>query len=337
MIEGPKTNLLEMSRLPDEPTSGQFLVRVLLIVALTLLAHGLVRLVHFLSNWVVRKSAAKRSPVGYVMHPPKFITLTHLVASALTFLIYSVALGFILWVFGLDPKKFLATYLATASVIGLAVGFGCQGLVQDVVTGMTLILSDTLDVGDLIEVSGQIGRVERVGLRFTELTNFFNQQVFVPNRTISNIARYPSSGIDAYVDAQIPEKADRKNASEMFIGIAKGMRGEFNAIILSEPELMETGLASEVPWKFLRMHFKIWPGQGALLETTFRQRVVSAFKAIDGEDVDSQPYSCFRMSDRSGFVNDYDSGSFELLYNRSRAIPSGLYDPDVFVDDCLDE
>ena len=157
---------------------------------------------------------------------------------------------------------------------------------QDVVTGLTLILSDTLDVGDLIEVSGQIGRVERVGLRFTELTNFFNQQVFVPNRTISNIARFPASGLNAYVDAQIPEKADRKTASEIFSGIARGMWNEFNAIILSEPEILDTGLAQQPSWKFLRLHFQIWPGQGALIETAFRQRVVSAFKAIDPDYAD---------------------------------------------------
>jgi moderate conductance mechanosensitive channel len=286
MLIAAETNFLGLDKIHQVSQSGNVVTRIVIIVGLTLLAHFLVRLVHLLSDWLVRNSAAKRSPVGFVMHPPKFITLTRLVASALTFLIYSVALGFVLWVFGLDPKKFLATYLATASVIGLAVGFGCQGLVQDVVTGLTLILSDTLDVGDLIEVSGQIGRVERVGLRFTELTNFFNQQVFVPNRTISNIARFPSSGVNAYVDAQIPEKADRKAVTETAHRIATGMWNEFGAIILSEPKLLETDLASQVSWKFLRVHFQIWPGQGALIETSFRQRLVNALKAFDADYAD---------------------------------------------------
>src|SRR5690606_31536312 len=151
---------------------------------------------------------------GFVTQKPKFITLTGLVASALTFIIYSVALGFILHVFGVNSQKFLTTYLATASVIGLAVGFGSQGLVQDVVTGLTLIFSDTLDVGDMIEVSGQVGRVERVGLRFTRLTNFLNQQVFVPNRTIMSIVRFPRGGVPAYADVQIPERSDRAEVVE---------------------------------------------------------------------------------------------------------------------------
>jgi moderate conductance mechanosensitive channel len=285
MFEDAKTNLAGLQKIA-EPESSHFLVKLVLIVVLTLLAHGLVRLVHFLSNWLVRNSAAKRSPVGFVMHPPKFITLTRLVASALTFMTYSVALGYMLWVFGLDPKQFLATYLATASVIGLAVGFGCQGLVQDVVTGVTLILSDTLDVGDLIEVSGQIGRVERVGLRFTELTNFLNQQVFVPNRTISSIARFPPGGINAYADIQMPAGVDRKQIIDVVNLISRGTWTEFSAVILSEPELSEPQTVEAGGWTFIRVQFRIWPGQNALLETAFRQRMVSALKPFDANYTD---------------------------------------------------
>ena len=278
MFEGAKTNLFGLNQAHQ---STLFLVQIVLIIVLTLLALGLVRLVRYVSEWLVRKSAAQKSPVGFVTHQPKFITLTKLLASGLTFVIYSVALGFMLWVFGLDPKKFLATYLATASVVGLAVGFGCQGLVQDVVTGLTLILSDTLDVGDLIEVSGQIGRVERVGLRFTELTNFFNQQVFVPNRTISSIARFPRGGINAYADIQVPADADRKRVIETVDLVARGTWLEFSAVILSEPELSEPQTVEAGGWTYIRAQFRIWPGQGGLLENAFRPRLVNTLKAFD--------------------------------------------------------
>jgi small-conductance mechanosensitive channel len=275
------TNLTQLHNVGAH-TSGRIMIQLITIVSLTVTAHFLVWLVRFISDWLVRKSAAKKSPVGFVTQQPKFVTLTGLVASGLTFLIYSVALGFILSVFGVESKKFITTYLATASVIGLAVGFGSQGLVQDVVTGLTLIFSDTLDVGDMIEVSGQIGKVEQVGLRFTKLTNFLHQEVYIPNRTIANIARFPRGGVHAYVDIQIPAKADRKQVTETVHRIAKGMWVQFNAIILSEPELSEIETVERGAWNFLRVQFKIWPGQGALLETTFRQRIVDALKALEG-------------------------------------------------------
>ena len=44
-------------------------------------------------------------------------------------------------------------------MVGFAVGFGSQGLVQDVITGLTLIFTDTLEVGDMVEISGYVGRV----------------------------------------------------------------------------------------------------------------------------------------------------------------------------------
>jgi small-conductance mechanosensitive channel len=274
------TNLFNLHNLPGNESS-QMAARVLIIILLTVLAHFLVWVVRYVSDWIVTKSAAKKTPVGFVTQKPKFITLTGLISSALTFVIYSVALGFVLHVFGVNSQKFLTTYLATASVIGLAVGFGSQGLVQDVVTGLTLIFSDTLDVGDMIEVSGQIGRVQRVGLRFTQLTNFLNQQVFIPNRTIANIARYPRGGVLAYVDVQLPAKADQKTVVEVVRRIAQGTWRQFGGIILQEPDCSDIETATDGGWSFLRVEFKIWPGQGALLETAFRQRVVDALKALE--------------------------------------------------------
>lgn len=275
-----QTNLFELHSVAVD-RSSHLVVRLVTILFLAVLAHFLVWLVRLISDWLVTKSAARTIPVGFVTQQPKFITLTGLIASAVTFIIYSVALGFIVNLFGVDSRKFLTTYLATASVVGLAVGFGSQGLVQDVVTGLTLIFSDTLDVGDLIEVSGQIGRVEHVGLRFTQLINFYNQQVFIPNRTIGNIARFPRGGINASVDIQIPTKADAQKTIETIQQIATGTWNQFKTIILSEPHFSEVESATPGTWKFLRVQFKIWPGQGVVLETAFRQRIVEALRAAE--------------------------------------------------------
>ena len=252
--------------------------RVLLIVALALIAHVLVRVVHTVSDWLIKRSAAKKMPARLITHQPKFVTLTGLIGSGVTFVIYFFAVGLIAHeLTGLN----LAAYFATASVLGLAVGFGSQGLVQDVVTGVTLIITNTFDVGDMIEVSGQIGRVEKVGLRFTKLVNFYNQEVFVPNRTIANLNRFPAGGIFAYADVQLPPKTERSGITEKVKCIAKGLWGEFGAIILGEPEISEVEAVHATGWSYLRVQFKIWPGQGALIETTFKARVVDAMKQFD--------------------------------------------------------
>ncbi|HET7625930.1 MAG TPA: mechanosensitive ion channel domain-containing protein [Verrucomicrobiae bacterium] len=276
-----QTNLIGHIERLDQTHSTGILFRVILIIALTLAAHFLVYAVRFLADWLAKKSAAKKTPVGFVTQQPKFATLISLFSSAITFFIYFVALGFVLSVFGFQAKQFLTTYLATASVIALAVGFGSQGLVQDVVTGITLILSDTLDVGDMIEIAGVIGQVERVGLRFTEVTNFYNQQVFLPNRMIGNIARFPRGGVHAYADVQIPAAVDRKKALENIQCLADAMRAQFSGIILSDPKLHEIEIPGRDTWNVVRVQFKIWPGQGSLIENTFRQQITNAMKSFD--------------------------------------------------------
>jgi small conductance mechanosensitive channel len=297
-----ETNNLALEKIHAlNPHSASYIgIQIAVIACLAVIAHFLVRLLRFVSDWLIRKSAVKKSPVGFVTQQPKFVTLTGLITSALTLVIYSIGLGFILNVLGMNTQQFIATYLATASVVGFAVGFGSQGLVQDVITGVTLIFTDTLEVGDLVEISGQVGRVESVGLRFTELRNFYNQQVFLSNRNIANIARYPRGGVHAYVDVQIPANADKAKAVAAVNRVAKGMWEQFKAIILREPELSDVHPAKPDEREFLRVQFKIWPGQGPLIENTFRQRVIDALKQLDPNYADWMVVVTYRAIDLGG-------------------------------------
>jgi small conductance mechanosensitive channel len=114
-------------------------------------------------RWIASHLASRQSQWRY----RKLRSVGSLVTSALVFSLYFVAFGFILRELGVS----LTAYLASASVIGLAVGFGSQGVVQDVVAGLTFIFSDLIDVGDLVEVSGETGVIRSIGMRFIELEN----------------------------------------------------------------------------------------------------------------------------------------------------------------------
>jgi moderate conductance mechanosensitive channel len=255
-------------------------VHVVLIVALVFAVQLLVKIIHRFSEWLINKSHAKKNPFGFVTGKPKFITLTQLIVSAVTFTVYFLAVGLILIAVFHFNDTFLKTYLSSAAVIGLALSFGLQGLVQDVVTGVTLILSNAIDVGDIVDLSGTIGRVEQIGLRFTKVINFFNQEIFVPNRNITNVARFPRGGVYAYADVQISQAADQEKAAQLIAEVAKGIWSQFGAIILTEPELGEIERAAPGGWNYLRVQFKVWPGQ-TLIETAFRPQMVSAMKTFD--------------------------------------------------------
>ncbi len=261
--------------------------RLILIVMLAVLVHVVVRVIRNVSEWIISRSHAHRSPLDFVTHEPKFVTLIQLIASAVTFAMYFFALGLVLQEMGVN----LTGYLASASIVALAISFGSQGLVQDVVISLTLIFSDAMDAGDMVEIVGTVsvtGRVEEIGLRFTTLRNFYNQTVFIPNRTIGNVSRFVHGGVYAFADIQVPAGADAAKVTVTVEAVVKGMWSQFGAIILEEPVLGAVETAEGGGWQFLRVHFKIWPGQGGLIENTFRQQVISALRKYDPQYADWQ-------------------------------------------------
>lgn len=253
--------------------------RVLLILLLALAAHLLVLVVRGLGTWALSPDSG---PASLARKRPKVATVTTLVVSTLTFAIYFTALGLVLDELGIS----LTAYFASATVIGLAIGFGSQGLVQDIVIGLTLIFSDVLDVGDVADVGGQTGRVESIGLRFTTLRTLLDQRVIVPNRNVGQINRYRNGVVRAYMDVQMPAGVPAEETRERVEEIARGFFAQHRGIVLSEPEIVGVRAAEPGGWSYLRLKIRIWPGQGALVETTLRQRMLAALRLLSPEYAD---------------------------------------------------
>jgi moderate conductance mechanosensitive channel len=248
--------------------------RIVAIVALMLLLHLLVRGIRALGERILAPGGGRDDRERLLRLHPKVITFSSVVVGALVFAIYFAGIGFVLAEIGLS----LRAYLASATVIGLAVGFGSQGLVQDVVIGLTVISSDVLHVGDVVDISGQTGRVERIGLRFTVLVNALDQRVFIPNRSINQINRYPAGYVHAAVDFQVPTGMDDGQLRALLMGAATGVRRQHPAVIVADPEWR--GIEDTGSWRYARLGFRIWPGQGALLEQAFVRRAVASLRAL---------------------------------------------------------
>jgi small conductance mechanosensitive channel len=135
-------------------------------------------------------------------------------------------------------------------------------------------------VGDIVDLSGTIGRVQQIGLRFTRIVNFYNQDIFIPNRNIGNVARFPTGGVFAYADVQFSRQADQAKMEQIIHEVSKGVWIQYGAIILSEPEFGKIEPTDPAGWNFLRVKFKVWPGQ-TLIETIYRSQMVSAMKQFD--------------------------------------------------------
>jgi small-conductance mechanosensitive channel len=243
------------------------LLDILRILAVALGAHLAVLLLRRAGRALA--SAGSASPV-------KVQTLTGFATSVGVFAVYFLATGFVLQELGVS----LAAYLASASVLGLAVSFGSQGLVQDVITGLTLVLSDLLDVGDLVEIGGQTGVVESIGIRFTEIVTFTGAHVFIPNRTVTSVVNYRQGFVRVFLDVRLPPEPERaRQAAERIAALARDAHEQFSGIFLAAPTILGERTTS-LGTAYVRVKFRVWPGQGTIVETTLRQAAADAMKEL---------------------------------------------------------
>ena len=240
--------------------------RALILVAIALVSHLIVAGAQQLTLWFAGRGSRVRLR--------RLQSLATLLSSAMVFALYFLILGLILDEFGVS----LAGYLATASVAGLAIGFGSQGLVQDVVTGLTLIFSDLIDVGDLVEVSGQTGVVRSVTMRFVELENSLGGTVFVPNRTISSVTNYPRGYVRCFVDVTLlGDAAARQRMQAAAVRLMSSFAREFPGVSVRAPAIVGRQRLDSGK-EFLRLKFRVWPNRGGQIETTFRQELEAELK-----------------------------------------------------------
>jgi small conductance mechanosensitive channel len=240
--------------------------RALVLVGIALVSHVIVAGAQQVALWFAARGSRVRLR--------RLQSLATLLSSAMLFALYFLIVGLILDEFGVS----LAAYLASASVLGLAIGFGSQGLVQDVVTGLTLIFSDLIDVGDLVEVSGQTGVVRSVTMRFVELENSLGGTVFVPNRTISSVTNYPRGYVRCFVDVTLlGDGASRQRMQAAAGRLMSSFARQFPGVSAREPAIVGRQRLDSGK-EFLRLKFRIWPNRGGPIETTFRQELEAELK-----------------------------------------------------------
>ena len=236
----------------------------------------------YLISLALRKASKKilrAIPYGSMAKTRSLISLG---TSLFSFVLYFAAIGYILKLFGIS----LTAYLASASIIGLAVGFGSQGLVQDVVTGLTLIFSDLVDVGDMVEVSGQTGLVKEIGVRFTKISNHMNAEVNIPNRTISNVIKYPQGSVRCFLDVTLGKNQEQSaEIIKLMESIVSSAREQFAGIFMDTPRI--DGPQRTTGGKhFLRIECRIWPNRGDVLEKYLKPEIVQVLKRIESDYAD---------------------------------------------------
>ena len=133
----------------------------------------------------------------------------------------------------------------------------------------------------MVEIAGQTGIVQKIGIRFTVLINFMGAEVFIPNRTIANVVKYERGYVRVLADITLPpDPASAGRVEERVREIVESTKEQFPGILITTPS-MEGRQQTSSGKEFLRVKFRIWPGQGGPLEASFKREVVESLKGID--------------------------------------------------------
>jgi small conductance mechanosensitive channel len=211
-------------------------LHILIVIAIAVLAR---RALHrFIDRFTTRLTAGQGD--GSAAHATRRALRARTIASVLqsvtTALVFVVAGLMVIQQIGYS----VAPLLASAGVVGVALAFGSQSLVKDVVSGMFMIAEDQYGVGDVIDVgNGVSGVVETVGLRVTRVRDVNGTVWFVRNGEIQRIGNQSQGWSRAVVDVDVPRGVDIRRVERLMAEEGAEMRRDeaFATAMLDDPEV----------------------------------------------------------------------------------------------------
>ncbi|MCH7323475.1 MULTISPECIES: mechanosensitive ion channel family protein [Solibacillus] len=127
------------------------------------------------------------------------VTIVKLLQSVLSYLVYFSMIMGILSALNIQ----IAGLIAGAGIASVAIAFGAQNLVKDIITGFFIILEDQFSVGDYVRIGAAEGTVIEIGLRTTKLKGTNGEQFILPNGSIAEVINYSINNSKAMIDMQV--------------------------------------------------------------------------------------------------------------------------------------
>ena len=178
------------------------LIKVLLIVVIA-------RVVNKVAKASVKRVVSERRNKRLRFDVRRATTIGALLQNVITYVVNFIAILLILSQFNFN----LAPLLAGAGVIGLAIVFGAQSIVKDIITGFFIIFEDQFAVGDVIQTATFKGTVEVIGLRVTTIRAWTGEVYIIPNSTIQTVTNYSIYNSFAMVDLLFSYEEDISKAT----------------------------------------------------------------------------------------------------------------------------
>lgn len=185
----------------DDEKAWDILYRIIIVVVIFIIAKIIIKV----SKKLIEKVFKTREKLGIKSDDKKTQTMSELLKNLIVYVVYFTAIISALNTFGVKTQ----TILAVAGTAGVAIGFGAQSLIKDIIAGFFILFEDQFAVGDYITIDKLSGTVEVVGLRITKIRDFSGDLHIIPNGAIQVVTNKSRGDMRALVDIQIDYNEDQ--------------------------------------------------------------------------------------------------------------------------------
>lgn len=180
-------------------------------------------------------------------------TITTLITSIFQYTLIFFYLFAVLSILGIP----VGTLIAGAGIFSLAIGMGAQGFVSDLVNGFFILSEDQFDVGDIVQISGNVGTVVHLGLRTTRLKAEDGTIIYIPNRNITIVQNLAHGGLGLNLDLKIAANTDLDYLKKLITTANQEIKG--NQYLVSPPKIIGL-IAQDGNSCSYRIHFQVKAG-----------------------------------------------------------------------------
>lgn len=185
-------------------------------------------IIYIILGWIVyqiiKKIITKRTQK---LKKKRQITMQKLIQNIAKYTIFVLVAAGVLSILGINITSIVAG-LGVASVI---LSLALKDMMQDVLSGMSIIMEDQFDIGDLVEINGFTGTVVDLGLKSTKIKSYENVVKIISNRTITEVINYSKTNPNLVVDIPMAYEVDSKLTDKVIKNIIKRIEKELTTLV----------------------------------------------------------------------------------------------------------
>lgn len=191
---------------------------------------------------LARLLARQSRALGSEEHANRLRTLQGLVKSIVGYVLFFVLAIMLLQALTVD----VTGLITTAGVGGLAIGFGAQKLVKDVISGFFIIVEDQFTVGDYVTIGAATGEVVEIGMRITRLRDDQGRLWIISNGDISIVTNHSRNPIEAFIEVGVAPGTEIRKAAEIIDAVGKELQSATGTRLLAAPRFLGVSGADNV-------------------------------------------------------------------------------------------